>query len=130
MNPKSKEGDPKVHATATIWGCVIAMLGVCIPLVAVTNSGVLLPLAVILGASGGTAGLWWASNQSQREEKRLVQTIKRLEERVVNLEAIAIGTSDIPPSLPSPEEAYQVGLMVSGVKKPTLSDFQDRKENT
>lgn len=90
MSHKSTETNPKVRATAAIWGCAIGMLGVCIPLVAITNSGITLPLLVILSAGGGTVAVWLAPNQRQKEETRLLQTVKALEERVVNLETIYI----------------------------------------
>ncbi|MBI4785311.1 MAG: hypothetical protein HY785_28985 [Oscillatoriophycideae cyanobacterium NC_groundwater_1537_Pr4_S-0.65um_50_18] len=90
MSHKSTERNPKVRATAAIWGCAIGMLGVCIPLVAITNSGIILPLLVILGAGGGTVAVWFAPDQRQQEETRLLQTVKALEARVVNLETICI----------------------------------------
>lgn len=84
------ERNPKVRATSAIWGCAIGMLGVCVPLVAITNSGIILPLLVILGAGGGTVAVWLASDQRQSEALHLVKTVKALEERVVNLETIYI----------------------------------------
>ena len=53
MSHKSAESNPKVRATTAIWGCAVGMLGICIPLVAITNSGIILPLLVIIGAAGG-----------------------------------------------------------------------------
>jgi hypothetical protein len=100
MNHKSTESDPKVRATAAIWGCAIGMLGVCIPLVAITKSGVLLPLLVLLGAGGGTAAVWFAPDKRQQEELRLNQTVKALEERVINLETIYTSLPEASKSLP------------------------------
>lgn len=88
MSHRSIERDSKVRATAAIWGCAVGMLGICIPLVAITNSGIILPLLVLLSAGGGTAAVWLASDQRQKEETRLLQTVKALEERVMNLETI------------------------------------------
>lgn len=88
MNHRSIERNSKVRATAAIWGCAVGMLGICIPLVAITNSGIILPLLVLLSAGGGTVAVWLASDQRQKEETRLLQTVKALEERVMNLETI------------------------------------------
>ncbi len=44
MNHNSTESNSKVRATAAIWGCATSMLGLCIPLVAISKSGVILPL--------------------------------------------------------------------------------------
>lgn len=102
MSQQSPEKNPKVQATSAIWGCAIGMLGVCIPLVAITESGIILPLLVILGAGGGTAAVWLAPNQNQPKKAYLTQTMKALEERVTNLETIYTSlpetTKSIPPS--------------------------------
>ena len=87
----------KIHAfraTSSIWGCAIGMLGVCIPLVAITDLGIILPLLVILGAGGGTAAVWFAPDKRQLEEAHLTQTVKALEERVMNLETIYTSLPD------------------------------------
>lgn len=94
MTSDSTESDPKVRATAAIWGCAVGMFGICIPLVAITESGVLLPLLVMLGAGGGTVAVWVAPDKRQREEISLVQTVKSLEERVMNLETIYTSLPD------------------------------------
>lgn len=106
MNDKSTESDPRVRATVAIWGCAIGMFGICIPLTAITNSGVLLPLLVILGAGGGTAVVWVAPDKRQQEDIRLAQTVKALEERVMNLETIYTSLPDAakPLSLPGIRE--------------------------
>lgn len=100
MNGKSTETDPRVRATSAIWGCAIGMFGICIPLVAITKSGVLLPLIVMLGASGGTVAVWVALPKREQEEIHLVQTVKALEERVMSLETIYTSLPDIAKPLP------------------------------
>jgi hypothetical protein len=99
MSQEFTENNSKVRATSAIWGCAIGMLGVCIPLVAITKSGVLLPLLVLLSAGGGTAAVWFAPDRRQQEELRLNQTVKALEERVMNLETIYISLPDAQKSL-------------------------------
>lgn len=53
----------KIAATAIIWGFATGMLAICIPLVSITESGTILPLAVILGATASTVVVWLSSNQ-------------------------------------------------------------------
>ena len=103
MSQKSTDKNPKVRATSVIWGCAIGMLGVCIPLVAITESGVILPLLVILGAGGGTAAVWFSPDRRQLEEAHLTQTMKALEERVMNLETIYTSLPDTTKPLPLSE---------------------------
>jgi hypothetical protein len=100
MSHESTETNPKVRATAAIWGCAVGMFGICIPLVAITKSGVLLPLLVVLGAGGGTAAVWFAPDKRQQEALRLNQTVKALEERVINLETIYTSLPGITEPLP------------------------------
>jgi len=88
MRPKSSDRDPRVRATATIWTYAVALLGVCIPLVSITNSGLILPFLVIFSAGSGTIAIWISSNRRQPKESALAQEVKRLEERVMNLETI------------------------------------------
>ncbi|MBL1178393.1 hypothetical protein [Pantanalinema sp. GBBB05] len=102
MRHQSTERDPRVRATAAIWGCAIGMFGICIPLTAITNSGVVLPLLVLLGAGGGTAAVWLAPNKRQQAEIHLAQTVKALEERVMNLETIYTSLPEVPKPLSLP----------------------------
>ena len=96
MGRKSTEKNPKVRATDDIWGCAVGMLAICIPLVAITESGIILPLLVLLGAGGGTAAIWLAPDKRQQEESdHLTHTIKALEERVMNLETIYVSLPDV-----------------------------------
>lgn len=91
MGRRPSKRKPKVRATATIWGVATGMLAICIPLVPVTGGGIILPLLVILGASGGTVAVWLSSQQSEREAIRLAQKVEILEERIITLETICTG---------------------------------------
>ena len=53
----------KIGTTAIIWGFATGMLAICIPLVSITESGTILPLAVILGATASTVVVWLSSSQ-------------------------------------------------------------------
>ncbi len=92
MSKKSTEKNPKIRAISAIWGFATGMLGICVPLVAITESGVTLPIAVILGATG-TSAVVWSSSRSQDDED-LDRSVQQLHERVINLELIA-SSSDI-----------------------------------
>lgn len=92
MSEKSTEKNPKIRALSAIWGFATGMLGICVPLVAITESGVTLPLAVILGASG-TSAVVWSSSKNQDDED-LDRSVQQLHERVINLELIA-SSSDV-----------------------------------
>ena len=102
MSKKSNKKHPKVQATSIIWGCAVGMLGICVPLVAITESGVILPLLVILGAGGGTVAVWFSPDKSQLEESE----VKALEERIINLETIYTSLPDTmqPFRLPETED--------------------------
>ncbi len=103
MGHKSSEKTSKVKATSSIWGYATGMLAICIPLVAITESGIILPFLVALSAAGGTAAVWFAPDKRQQEEVHLAQTVKALEERVINLETIYVSLPDVDKPLPLPE---------------------------
>lgn len=93
MRHRPAEKNPKVRATAAIWGCATGMLGICIPLVAITESGLILPLLVAFSAGGGTAAVWLAPDKRQQQETQLAKATQNLEERVANLETIYVSLS-------------------------------------
>lgn len=87
---------PKIGTTAIIWGFATGMLAICIPIVGMTQSGVILPLAVVLGASVGTVVVWQSPTKRSRAISDLTNSVQLLNERIVTLEAIcSSGESDI-----------------------------------
>ncbi len=76
----------RVAATSVIWGVSAGMLAICIPLVIVTKTGAILPLAAIIGAAVATFAVWSGENQNSQ--------VKQLEERVAFLETI-VATEDL-----------------------------------
>ena len=87
---------PKIATTAIIWGFATGMLSICIPIVGMTQSGVILPLAVVLGASVATVVVWRSSSKRSRTISDLTNSVQHLNERIVTLEAIcSSGESDI-----------------------------------
>ncbi|MUL37175.1 hypothetical protein [Gloeocapsopsis dulcis] len=77
----------RVAATGTIWGFATGMLAICIPLTTISNSGIILPLAVISSAVVGTWAVW--QSPDNKSSNNLVNTIKNLEQRVADLETIS-----------------------------------------
>ena len=64
MDKQLQEDSKKIHktgrvaATSVIWGISGGMLAICIPLVIVTKTGAILPLATIVGAAVATFAVW------------------------------------------------------------------------
>lgn len=78
--------DIRTAATSRIWLCATGMLAICIPLVAITHSGAIIPLAVIGGAAIGTVGVW--GGFSNRSINASTQSMQKMEQRIANLETI------------------------------------------
>jgi hypothetical protein len=53
----------KIGVTAIIWAFGTGMLAICIPLIKLTNSGIILPLSVIIGVSLSTIAIWVVKNK-------------------------------------------------------------------
>lgn len=73
----------RVAATSVIWGVSAGMLAISIPLVIVTKTGAIIPLAAIVGAAVATFAVWSGENQNSQ--------VKQLEERISFLETIVTG---------------------------------------
>jgi len=86
MERNSNSQTPKVVATALIWGFTTGMLAICIPLAAVTESGAILPLAVILGASGSTVTIWQSAREDRRKKRQVANQLEALNQRIELLE--------------------------------------------
>ncbi|MEQ8540747.1 MAG: hypothetical protein RIB93_25245 [Coleofasciculus sp. D1-CHI-01] len=78
----------KLAATAIIWGFATGMLGICIPLVSMTDSGFILPLAVIIGASFTTAVVWLSFNRVSSNSVDLSDSIEALKEQEATLDTM------------------------------------------
>ena len=74
----------KVGATAIIWSLATGIMAICIPLVKISESGVILPLAVIIGLSISTVAIWLSGNQKIIESANKFQDI---ENRIKELES-------------------------------------------
>jgi hypothetical protein len=88
MKHRSPGNGTKVGSTAIIWTFATGMLAICIPLVTVTKSGVILPLAVILGTSVSTVAVWRSGDRSKEKIEKLIDRVRVLEQRTIDLETI------------------------------------------
>jgi len=79
----NEEKDIRMGATALVWGLSLGMLGISIPLTAITGSA-LIPLAVLLTTGASTVAIWAFGYRNSR----LVPSAYQLEDRVANLETI------------------------------------------
>ncbi len=86
MENQSSGKGALIGNTAIIWAFATGMLAICIPLVSMTKTGLILPLAVILVAGIGTAIVWLSPAQQGRKISELTNTIEVLEQRVLTLE--------------------------------------------
>lgn len=48
----------KIGSTAIIWSLATGMLAISIPIVKMTGTGIILPVAVIVGVSISTIAIW------------------------------------------------------------------------
>jgi hypothetical protein len=91
---KNSQRDVRVAATTRIWSLATVMLGICIPLTALSRGNPILPLAVITGAAVGTVAVWQSSDKKSPNSALSPNTVEALSERIANLEMI-VGTDEI-----------------------------------
>jgi hypothetical protein len=81
-----KEKDIRVKATIWMWGLSVPLFFACVPIIALSAMGILLPLFVLIALAMGTASVWFFYGKSM---DALSLEIKQLQERIVDLETIA-----------------------------------------
>ena len=94
QKPEPQE-DVRVKTTGAIWGMATGMLGISIPLSAVTETA-FIPVVVIVGAVIGTVAVWRGGAKSEAGQQSATASsndaaqkrIAELEERLANLETI------------------------------------------
>jgi hypothetical protein len=87
MQYPTERRTPYIVAIGLIWGFGTAMLAICIPLVSITQSGVILPLSVIVGTCVGTVIVW--RSPSLPPSPTLSQHVSDLQQQIASLEAKA-----------------------------------------
>ena len=86
MQNKTQKNGARVGATAIIWSLATGIMAICIPLVKISESGIILPLTVSVGVSISTVAIWLSGYQKTFES---VDNFQEIEQRVRDLEAIA-----------------------------------------
>ena len=51
----------KIGSTAIIWSLATGMMAISIPIVRMTETGIILPVAVVVGVSISTVAIWLSS---------------------------------------------------------------------
>ncbi len=83
----------RVATTSVIWGTATGMVALCIPMLALAPNSVIVPLAVLLGATIATVTIW-RNTASTDANLALLADLKELEQRVSNLEVICSSDPD------------------------------------
>ena len=85
--------DPRVQVITRIWQLLIPVMALSVPFFAMARIGIILPFFAIAAAGFATAAIWAAGSKSvtvdRKENQRLQQRIKELEERLANVETIS-----------------------------------------
>jgi hypothetical protein len=79
--------DIRLQTTLWIWGLSIPLLCACVPIVAITDTGITLPLLVLLAAALGTSSVWYLA--SYQPNSQALTELKQITDRIEILEAIA-----------------------------------------
>jgi hypothetical protein len=88
QNKLDNQKDVRVNAISRIWGGAFGMLLICIPLTAITNTGPIIPIAVITGAALSTRSVWQSSERKNSNISLSPNQVESLEKRIADLEAI------------------------------------------
>lgn len=75
-----------LQATIWIWSLSIPLFLLCIPILTLTETGILLPLLVLISVVTGTASIWFFYGKSNH---RIDFEVKQLQTRIEDLETIA-----------------------------------------
>jgi hypothetical protein len=88
-----RKGDAKVQAITRIWQMIIPVMALSIPFFALSRIGIILPFFAIAAAGVASAVIWGGgtkkSSADRKENQRLQDRIKELEERLANVETIS-----------------------------------------
>jgi len=79
--------DLRMVITSKIWGYALGMLGISIPLAAITDSAII-PVFVVVGTAVSTAAIWGNPANQNMNTSVSSEHFKQIEERLANLETI------------------------------------------
>jgi hypothetical protein len=92
-NEEGKHDDPRVEIIGRIWRMLIPVVAISIPFCALSRVGIVLPFFAIGAAGLATACVWYIGGKREggggKDNQRLQQRIKELEERLANVETIS-----------------------------------------
>lgn len=80
------ERDIRLKATMWIWSLSIPLFSICIPIIALTETGIIAPFLVLGSVVLGTASIWLFYSRSVN---LIHLEVEQLQSRVANLEVIA-----------------------------------------
>lgn len=90
---EKKNKDPRVELITNIWGMVVGIAGISIPITAfVGGDGMILPILAILGATLTSSIVWFTKGNAPPVDTTLQDSIAQMEQRMAQLE---IETRDI-----------------------------------
>jgi hypothetical protein len=88
-----EQEDPRVEIVGRIWRMLIPVVALSIPICTLSRLGIYLPFVAIGAAGLSTACIWYFGGKREglgrKENERLQQRIKELEERLANVETIS-----------------------------------------
>ncbi|MBO3460776.1 MAG: hypothetical protein KME33_09135 [Aetokthonos hydrillicola CCALA 1050] len=84
----------RVAAISKIWGLTVGIVAVSIPVSIANETGVVIPIAAIGGASLSSVAIWRSDDQKSKNRHLQQRQIELLEQRIANLETI-IGSNDL-----------------------------------
>jgi hypothetical protein len=79
--------DIRLQTTIWIWGLSIPLLCACVPIVAITDTGITLPVLVLIAVAVGTSSVWYLANHQPNSKEPT--ELKQITDRIEILEAIA-----------------------------------------
>lgn len=90
---EGKHNDPRVEIIGRIWRMLIPVVALSIPFCALSRVGIVLPFFAIGAAGLATACVWYIGGKREgvggKDNQRLQERIKELEERLANVETIS-----------------------------------------
>src|ERR1700739_3835823 len=93
QDPEGERSDPRVQIIGRIWRMLIPVLALSIPFSVVSRIGIILPFFAIGAARVATACIWYIrgtkDGAGSKENQRLQDRIKELEERLANVETFS-----------------------------------------
>ncbi|BAU66952.1 hypothetical protein STA3757_43580 [Stanieria sp. NIES-3757] len=125
-----KNNGIKIGTTAIIWCVATGMMAICIPLVVRTQSGIVLPLTVILGTIVSTALIWLSdtatniqlANNFQQIERKIQELEQKITAQNTNLSINSIphlknkSLKDLQAAIENKEKKFYLAMFAEDIK--------------